>query len=324
MGSIGGLLAESGLKEILASTFVSVDKMLIGKKFPQNIRALRLLAEELLRPVFEKHHETLHCMNDLILLLNKLADQCKTSKLWIDNLIKPNFLIMKYCRASHEGDNLLHISAANEMLPYMFAENHHNYARYGKYYVHSMSHLPPEIHERFMKGEQTLHHKAGIWNGIWSDQFIESTYMRYGHGPSGIIGTTMKPETLKTWAYSMYACTTLINDLKEMDCSTGNNMIQMTHKEEMEARIESDASDRKSIRKTLESCMNPLEPSSLPESLVNIVSGLVAPPDVNVERAVDIGYMQMVEFEATWPEGFYSSITKRVVTFDQKKTHHGG
>ena len=48
---IGTLVADSGLKEILSTTFGSIDKMLQGKKYPQNVRALRLLTEELLRPV---------------------------------------------------------------------------------------------------------------------------------------------------------------------------------------------------------------------------------------------------------------------------------
>ena len=50
---IGTLMAVSGLKNILCGTFGSVDKMLEGKKYPQNIRALRLLTEELLRPIVE-------------------------------------------------------------------------------------------------------------------------------------------------------------------------------------------------------------------------------------------------------------------------------
>jgi len=154
---------------------------------------------------------------NIFVILDKLAGESRTAKLWINNLIKPTLLIMRYYRASHEGDALLHLSAAKEMLPYMFAAGHQNYARYGTYYVHSIGHLPPEMHVRFMKGEQTLHHKSGIWNGIWSDQFIESTYMRYGHGPSGIIGTTMNQETMKTWAFGMYVCTTLTNELKDMD-----------------------------------------------------------------------------------------------------------
>lgn len=47
---IGTLTTDCGLKEVLCTTFGSVDKMLSGKKYPQNTRALRLLVEELLPP----------------------------------------------------------------------------------------------------------------------------------------------------------------------------------------------------------------------------------------------------------------------------------
>ena len=50
VGCIGTLMAESGIVEILSAAFDGV-KMLTGKKFPHNIRALRMLVEELLKPV---------------------------------------------------------------------------------------------------------------------------------------------------------------------------------------------------------------------------------------------------------------------------------
>ena len=37
IGSVGALMAGSGLKEILNSAFVSSDKMLLGKRFPMNL-----------------------------------------------------------------------------------------------------------------------------------------------------------------------------------------------------------------------------------------------------------------------------------------------
>ena len=43
------------IKPILASTFGSVDKMISGKKFPQNIRALRLIAEIMLEEIITSH-----------------------------------------------------------------------------------------------------------------------------------------------------------------------------------------------------------------------------------------------------------------------------
>ena len=78
-----------------------------------------------------------------------------------------------------------------EMIPLFFAAGHFNYARYGLYYLRSMEHLPDEVKEHFMQGEHTMHHIPGIFNGIWKDMAIETTYMRHGHGKSGIIGLTL-------------------------------------------------------------------------------------------------------------------------------------
>ena len=46
IGSIGVLMEGTGLQDLLIPSFGSVDKMLSGKKFPQNMRALRLLMEK--------------------------------------------------------------------------------------------------------------------------------------------------------------------------------------------------------------------------------------------------------------------------------------
>ena len=62
-GSIGTLMAGTGIQEILSSAFGGVLKMLTGKKYLQNIRAFRMLVEELLRPILAKHH--LEYMEDL-------------------------------------------------------------------------------------------------------------------------------------------------------------------------------------------------------------------------------------------------------------------
>ena len=53
VGAVGVLLAGSGLQELPQSTFAGVPKMLTGKKFTQNVQALRIIAEEILRPSLE-------------------------------------------------------------------------------------------------------------------------------------------------------------------------------------------------------------------------------------------------------------------------------
>lgn len=51
VGCVGTLMRDTGLKELMEAAFRRVIKMLSGKKFPQNVRALRLVAEELFRSV---------------------------------------------------------------------------------------------------------------------------------------------------------------------------------------------------------------------------------------------------------------------------------
>ena len=94
VGCVGTLMADSGLKKIMSTTFGSVEKMLQDKTYPQNIRALRLLTEELLRPVFEKENTRLTSMGDLEDVLGELAAQSRTTKMWVNNVINPTFLMM--------------------------------------------------------------------------------------------------------------------------------------------------------------------------------------------------------------------------------------
>ena len=47
VGSVGTLMGNTGLSDVLAGSFGGVNKMLTGKKYPENVRALCMLAEEL-------------------------------------------------------------------------------------------------------------------------------------------------------------------------------------------------------------------------------------------------------------------------------------
>ena len=86
IGCIGNLLVNSGLIDILKSSFGGVEKMLTGKKFPQNVSALRMVTEELLRPYLEN----METADEFMKFLQDISAESKTAKLWmIDNLIRP-------------------------------------------------------------------------------------------------------------------------------------------------------------------------------------------------------------------------------------------
>ena len=102
VGCISSLMAGSGIVEVLSEAFGGVLKMLTGKKYPDNVRALRMLVEELIRPFFQT--QNMLCMDDPQHALNDTASHSRTAKLWVNCVIKPVFTIMKYVRAEREAD----------------------------------------------------------------------------------------------------------------------------------------------------------------------------------------------------------------------------
>ncbi len=208
IGAVGNLMAETGLSDIMSSAFAGVHKMLIGKKFPMCMRALpmcmralRMVVEVILEPIINEHSA-----QGFMATLEARALESKTCKLWLDCLVKPVLLMMTYVRAESEGDWLLHVYCVKAMMPYFFAAGHQNYARSGLVYLRAIENLPEIILPYFLKGKHVM-------RGIWTDMFIESTFMRYGHGRQGIIGITLKPETL---ALSRHICSQLMEDITDL------------------------------------------------------------------------------------------------------------
>ena len=181
----------SGMKEVIAGTFGSIDKMLNGMKYPQHFRALRMLVKKLFRDVVQEPE--IISFTRLIEVLEVRASCSRTTTtMWTDNCdhnhhVKTVIIMMNFSRGGHEGDWALHLFAAEAMLPHFRSAGFHNYARYGAFYVHQMKGLNPEM---MMKLQQCalVRHIPRIYNSTWTDMFIETTYMRLGHGPAGTTG----------------------------------------------------------------------------------------------------------------------------------------
>ena len=91
-------------------------------------------------------------------VLETKASQSKTTQWWVENLVKPIFIMMLFVRAEREVDWPLHLWAVKEMIPYFFAAGHCNYARYATYYLHSMEKLSKKVFDASWKGN--------MWCGI--------------------------------------------------------------------------------------------------------------------------------------------------------------
>ena len=312
-GSVGKLMMDSGLSEILRSTFGGVEKMLLGKKYPHNVRAFRLLAEEILR----KHIREIDSFEELETWMADLSTKSKTAKLWLDCFIRPVLIMMAFIRAERESDWPLHLWAISQMLPYFFAAGHVNYGRYGMYYLQSMEALPSEITELFLRGQHTMRHTPGASNATWSDMYIETTFMRFGHSQGGLTGITLNSNATKRWALSLHSCSLIIHDIQAMRDNIQQPSVY--HKEESRARIRSDANDRHSLQEKLEHCIDPLEPTGHPKELFNIVTGKLASSTVNVDEAVSIGKQCMEAYKTKLPDGFHEPISCPVTIMATKR-----
>ena len=100
-----------------------------------------------------------------------------------------------------------------------------------------------------MRGEHVTRHQRGIWNGMWTDMYIETTFMRYGHGPGGIVGITLNKNALCRWALTLHMCSSQTKDIADLNEAT---FVEVDHhKEESISRIKADSDDRNAIRDKL-------------------------------------------------------------------------
>ena len=58
--------------------------------------------EELLRPILKD--DVIDSHSKLLVFLNQKSSESRTSKLWVDVVIKPVFLCLMYIGAEREGD----------------------------------------------------------------------------------------------------------------------------------------------------------------------------------------------------------------------------
>ena len=74
-----------------------------------------MLVEEILRPILKDRKVVSY--SQLFGLLATKSNCSKTTKLWVDVLIKPLFYCLLFIRAEREGDWALHLEAVELMLP---------------------------------------------------------------------------------------------------------------------------------------------------------------------------------------------------------------
>ena len=156
---------------------------------------------------------------------------------------------------------------------------------------------------------------------MWHDQFIKITFMRYGHSAVGIVRVTLKSGVLKTWALNHQILCIIESDIRNMEEDTAAYTIQVPHTNGGKDWGWCQGHGRIVVK--FDTSLNPKE-NPTGRNIVNIISGTVAPPPVNVDNAVHIGKGMLEYFKNAWSEGCYD-ITKKVRNMaERNKSPHFG
>ena len=134
---------------------------------------------------------------------------------------------------------------------------------------------------------------CGATNSAWSDIFIESRLMRYGHSKGGLTGITLNDKAVALLAHSLHSSSQLVRNLT----SVQNELPKTHHLDESNARIQADNSDRRKLWETQYQCLDRFDPSGHYATVFIIVSGTLTAASVNVKNAIQIGKACMEAYE---------------------------
>jgi len=122
--------------------------------------------------------------------------------------------MLNFSRGRHERNWSLHLLSAEAMLPYFHCAGCHHYARYGAFYIHHMKGLPPETMKKLQHGV-FVRYIPCIYNATRADMFIETTYMRLGHGPAGAVGVATNYNQMVKWALGFSLSGEVLQNFKQ-------------------------------------------------------------------------------------------------------------
>ena len=99
-------------------------------------------------------------MPDFLEIFNLYKEYCKEDngplKVFWNSYLEMVEVLINFVRATREGNWAMHLEGIKEMLPWFFAYNHTNYARYLPVYLAHMMLLPethPEAHTLLLNGD---------------------------------------------------------------------------------------------------------------------------------------------------------------------------
>lgn len=338
LGVIGKRFKDSGLQDILIESGTvaegSMNGVLNGHHYNRCIRAHKLLFEALQRLCWDAFIDNIEDAETAISTQNLAEDlQCTypseefitkaeseqlkdileqydafvanssqsnpTFQFWYSYIEMVQTLLL-FIRATREGDWDLHLSSLRSMMPWFFAYDRMNYARYSPVYWLEMTNLEkthPYVNEHLHKGEFVVQRQDVYgFSQIACDQTIEQTANRDSKTKGGLTGITVNKGAVHRWILSHPARAKISQRCEEM---AGKSDILRIKKDLDSTRILGDEKAVEALISTIETMKNPFLCEN--DGLFNISSGLVANEDISKDlaRAQEVGQIALSLFIET-------------------------
>ncbi|KAJ8048632.1 hypothetical protein HOLleu_01021 [Holothuria leucospilota] len=196
-----------------------------------------------------------------------------TFSFW-DSYLEMVDIVLLLTKATRESNWNLHLAAIREVLPWMFAYDRTNYARYFLVYWLEMSSLPSahlEIYLELGRGNFTVQRQDNHgFSSLACDMAIEKTANRDSKSRGGMTGFT-------TNKFKQRAEIT-----RDRAFMSGRGERSNIRKDLTESRLECDENAVQSIPSTISNLVNPFgdEPDEDATNLIHLSSGLIASPEV--------------------------------------------
>jgi hypothetical protein len=213
---------------------------------------------------------------------NQHCEQDPTYKFWCSYLQMVH-VMLTFLRATREGDWELHLSAIRCMLPWFFAYDRVNYARYLTIYWTEMNNLPtthPHVHRHLLAGEFGVQRqKAHGFAKVACDQTIEQTINRDAKTKGGWTGFTQQKGAVTRWIMSSHARGQIT---RQCELAAGQSIEENVVRKDLDpsARMRNEAMIC-DVQEYLTTRVNPFTMQN--NTLMNISSGAVAREDIKYD-----------------------------------------
>ena len=212
-----------------------------------------------------------------------MAARSPTFHYW-DTILRLEILGLIFVRAHREQDFPLYVETLKALVPWFFALDHHNYARWLPVHIRDMESLPPAIQHQFeVNGNWVVPKTAKRFSTIPIDQAHEQNNALV-KGEGGAVGLTENPIAFRKWMVAGPEQARLLAEFGEQYANIPND--DQYHHEEGLATQKTIQKQTVDLIQVISEMGNPFK-DDIPELLALDTRNVIDHPVVNTVRTIE-------------------------------------